>query len=116
MIRQRYPGTARASDSGMSSYLIARIEPAANRYKPQRECEVPLQQVSVRRRSQRPLSRQEIASACAPNGVEVSPIGAGWKDFDLLVLAYTSPRKDGVGRAGSQLFRLPARAAARSAE
>ena len=97
----------------MKTYLIIRIEPAANRNKPEKECEPPLTRLSKRLPKHTILSMADIREFAGKYGfVLAERSNDAWKDHDLLALAYLSPNPQGKGRAGSQLFRLAARRAA----
>ena len=91
----------------MTTYLILRLEPKANRSLPAKDCVPPVRTFS--RLHQGNLSRRQITEYAKQQGYYIPMMGGSWKDFDLLATAYLSPSRDGEGRTDSTLFQLMAR-------
>lgn len=72
----------------------------------------PLAQFSVRQRADVGVTIGGVADELTDHGYELGPVvGARTtkQDWPITAIVYTSQRKDGVGRSGSQVHRWPVR-------
>lgn len=90
-------------------WLIIRIEPQGNLGLPEKEREPPVEQLARRHALRQPEPRL-VGEVLDRAGYVLGPIvGAETKPWPLTAVVYTSPRKDGYGRAGSQFWCWPVR-------
>ena len=55
------------------------------------------------------LKVSTINTALSNLELECGKVGGSYAGYPFVAIAYLSPDPDGIGRAGSQIFRLPAR-------
>lgn len=91
--------TIRAADN---NYRIFRVYPVEYRHKSLDSVE-PVKLIAEYRRSRPVPNVAEFEDMARRNGLRLR---VEWSRADVMVLAYTSPNREGKGRAGSQLWTL----------